>query len=194
MIAVFGGSFNPPTVAHYEVAKHLLALPFVDELVLVPVGDYYNKPGMVVAEHRFNMLKIMVEKLPKTVVSDVEITAPVALKTVETLEILQEMQPEAEFAFVMGADNLRELPRWSQHERLVQNFKMIIFNRGDEDVSALIKEYFSNQVDQFIIVEDFAKLDVSATLYRENPTTEGLLLPEVTNYIRKHGLYGRSSS
>jgi len=190
MIAVFGGAFNPPTVAHFEVIKHLLKQPFIEEVMLMPVGDHYNKEGMVAANHRFNMLKIMVENLPKTKVSRVEIDASVALKTVETLETLQSQYPDQEFAFVMGADNLRELPKWSQHERLVKNFKMIIFDRGNEDVSALIKEYFSTQINQFIVVADFAKLDVSATLYRDNPTTEGLLRPEVTNYIRKHGLYG----
>ena len=194
MIAVFGGAFNPPTIAHYELAKHLLTLPFVDELILMPVGDHYNKTGMTAARHRFNMLKEMVKNLPNTTVSRLEIDEPVALKTIQTLEILQKMHPGKEFAFVMGADNLRNLPKWSQHEQLINNFKIIIFDRGDENVSALIKEYFPTQMDQFIVAEDFMKLDISATLYRDNPTTDGLLLPEVTKYILKYGLYGRYSS
>lgn len=194
MIAVFGGAFNPPTVAHYEIIKYLLKQHFIDEIMLMPVGDHYNKTGMAAAKHRFNMLKEMVENLPNTTVSSVEIDEPIALKTVETLEILQKMYPSKEFVFVMGADNLRNLPKWSQHEQLINNFKMIIFDRGDEDVSALIKEYFPTQMDQFIVVGDFVKLDISATLYRDNPTTKGLLLPEVTKYILKHHLYGRFDS
>lgn len=194
MIVVFGGAFNPPTIAHYELAKHLLASPFVDELILMPVGDHYNKSGMVTAEHRFRMLRKMVENLPNVTVSRIEIDEPVALKTVETLEILQKMNPEKEFAFVMGADNLRDLPKWSQHEQLVESFKMIIFDRDEFDVPALIRENFPTQGDQFIIMKDFEKMDISATLYRQNPTAAGLLLPVVTNYIRKHELYGHSGS
>ena len=194
MIAVYGGSFNPPTVAHYEVIKHLLKQPFVDEVMLMPVGDHYNKPDMVAADHRFNMLKKMVKNLPNTTVSDVELAAPNALKTVETLEILQKLHPKEEFAFVMGADNLRDLPKWSQHERLIQEFKMIIFSRGNQDVRAFIQENFPNQADNFIIITDFTPLDISATQYRDNPTNIGLILPVVAEYIKEHGLYDYFSS
>jgi len=191
LIAIFGGAFNPPTVAHYEVTKHLLSLPFIKKVFLMPVGDHYDKPGLAPAEHRLEMLRMMVKDLPKAKASDLEVIANRALKTVETLEILQILNEGKEFAFVMGADNLRELPNWSQHEKLIKNFKMIIFNRGEFDVQSLITDNFSKYQNNFIVIDDFAKLDISATQYRENPPTEDLLLPEVTDYIEKHGLYRR---
>ena len=189
MIVVFGGAFNPPTVAHFEVIKHLLKQPFINEVMLMPVGDHYEKPGMVSAEHRFNMLQEMVKNLLDVTTSDVEIKAPKALKTVETLEILNGLYPEEEFAFVMGADNLAQLSSWSQHERLVKNYKMIVLNRDQLDVHALIQSQFPAEVDQFIVVSDFAEMAISATDYRENPGKKELLCSGVAKYIEKHGLY-----
>lgn len=190
MIAVFGGAFNPPTVAHYEVIKHLLKQDFIEKVYVMPVGDHYEKPGLMQAKHRYWMLKTMVADIPEAIVFDLEIIANKALKTVETLTILQILNKEKEFAFVMGADNLRDLPKWSQHKSLIEKFKMIIYNRGNEDVMALIKMHFPNQIDRFIVVNDFDELDISATMYRENPGEQNdLLVPAVADYIKNHNLY-----
>lgn len=191
MKVVFGGAFNPPTRAHLAVAKYLSEISWVDEVILMPVGDQYEKPGMVSASHRLAMLKLMVAKIDKTTVSELEINAPVALKTVETLEALQYQHPYAEFAFVMGADNLAQLSRWSQHERLVSNFKMLILGRDDFDVLELIKRDFSKYSDNFIVLKDFIPINMSATQFRENPEKSELLVATVAKYIQKNGLYMR---
>jgi len=190
MIVVFGGSFNPPTIAHYEVAKHVTKRTDVSELLFMPVGDHYEKAGLVPAFHRLNMLAVLIEKLPKTSISTVEIQAERALKTIETLEHIQRLYPEEEVAFVMGADNLYDFPNWSAYQRLLQTFKLMVFNRQNLDVERFIKENFLDYQESFLIVDDFGSLDVSSTQYRTNRSQSKILLPEVETYIRTHGLYG----
>jgi len=189
MIVIFGGAFNPPTIAHDEVARHLLALPTVEKLVFVPVGDHYEKPDLIPADHRVKMLEIMVEKLPDTSVSKIEVEAQRALKTIETLERFQVESPEAEFAFVMGADNLSKLRNWYAYERLIHSFKMIIVNRGELDIHAFIEKHFSHLSHQFLIIEDFDKVDISSSQYRADVTKTELLLPQIEKYIKEKGLY-----
>ena len=189
MIAVFGGAFNPPTIAHYEIAKHVLRLSFVVSLLFVPVGDQYKKAGLIPANHRINMLKIMIRWLPDANVSEVEIKARRAFKTIETLQLLQAKYPEADLAFVLGADNLGDLPHWYSHNRLVEQFKMIIFNRGGFDVHAFIKEHFEKAAENFIIIDDFKKIDISSSQYRSDVSKKEILLPEIEKYITKHNLY-----
>ena len=43
-IAVFGGSFNPPTVAHINLAKQVLEeMNEIEKVIFVPVSTKYNK-------------------------------------------------------------------------------------------------------------------------------------------------------
>jgi len=189
MIVIFGGAFNPPTIAHYEVAKHVLALPFVKSLLFVPVGDHYKKKALIPAFHRVKMLQIMINELPNAHVSTVEIKADRALRTIETLEKIQNKYPEERLAFVMGADNLSGLTNWYEYEKLVTRFKMIIVGRGELDVHHFIKENFGFAAEKFLVIDDFAKMEVSSTKYRAEVTRSELLLSGVEKYIKEHGLY-----
>ena len=189
MIVIFGGAFNPPTIAHYEVAKHILDLPNVCNLLFVPVGDHYKKAGLIPAFHRVKMLEIMISSLPNASVSKIEVEADRALKTVETLEKLQIEYLKEELAFVMGADNLYDLVKWYDYERLVKKFKMIILNRNEFDVHAFIKEKFEFAAANFLVIDDFRKTDISSSQYRADVTKSELLLSDVEKYIKTHGLY-----
>ena len=188
MIVIFGGAFNPPTVAHYEMAKHLLGLPEVTDLLFVPVGDHYQKAGLIPAFHRVKMLEIMAKELPNTCISKIEVEAERALKTIETLENIQNKYPEDSLAFVMGADNLFGLTDWYDYELLVKRFKMIIFNRCELDVHQFIKENFEFAANNFIIIDDFKEMDISSTQYRDDLTKSELLLSGVEKYIKEHNL------
>jgi len=189
MLALFGGAFNPPTIAHYEVAKHVLELPEVTSLLFVPVGDHYKKAGLIPANHRVNMLEIMTSKLPNASISKVEIEANHPLKTLETLEIIQSKYLEENIAFVMGADNLCGLTNWYKYEQLVKRFKIIIVNRGELDVNSYIKMNFPFASDNFVVACDFEKINISSSEYRADLTKEDFLLMDVEKYIKKHGLY-----
>jgi len=189
MIVVFGGAFNPPTIAHYEVAKHVAGLPFVEQLLFVPVGDHYEKAELIPAFHRLEMLEILVSKLPKTSLSKIETESERVLKTIETLEQLEVEYPNSELAFIMGADNLYQLTNWYAYERFIHKFKILILNRDMHDVHAFIKEKFATMTEQFIVINDFPKINVSSSAYRADITRTEILLPEVEIYIKTHGLY-----
>jgi len=189
MIVVFGGAFNPPTIAHYEVAKHMIKRSGVSKLLFVPVGDHYEKAGLVPAFHRVNMLKKVTQILPKTSVSTIEIDADCALKTMETLESIQNLYPEAEIAFVMGADNLYDLPNWYAYERLIETFKFMVLNRQNLEVKGFIEEHFPENKEKFILIDDFTALNISSTQYRSDTGAPNLVLPEVEAYIKQHSLY-----
>ncbi|MCL1991055.1 MAG: nicotinate (nicotinamide) nucleotide adenylyltransferase [Defluviitaleaceae bacterium] len=189
MIAVFGGAFNPPTLAHEQIAKHVLNLPGIEKLLFVPVGDHYEKVGLISADHRMQMLEILIEKLPGASLSKVEVEAKRALKSIETLEQLQLDYPGVDLAFVMGADNLLQLMNWHHHERFIQTVKIMILNRGHVDVSRFISDHFEAAVDRFIIVNDFEKMVISSSTFRADQTKKDHVRPEIDAYIQQHRLY-----
>ena len=58
-ISFFGGSFNPPTYAHLNIAVDSLRKLNVDKLFFVPVGNTYKKPYLIDEKYRYEMLEIM---------------------------------------------------------------------------------------------------------------------------------------
>ena len=191
MIVVFGGSFNPPTIAHYEIAKHILRQIDCDQFFFLPVGDQYPKKGLIASSHRVTMLQLVCEQLERASVSTIEVEANHVLTSFETLTLLKENNPTEEIAFVIGADNLEDLPNWAQYEQLIRNFKLIVFRRDDIDVDGIIARQFNRYKNQFIVLDSFGKMDVSSTQYRENLDRSNLVLECVDQYVKQHQLYRR---
>ena len=110
IIAVFGGSFNPPTVAHLNLAKQILEkVENVVKVIFVPVSTKYNKRGLASDEERFDMLKTICNIEKGLEVSSIELESTRQLYTIETLEKIKEQNPENDIYFVLGTDNLKEL-------------------------------------------------------------------------------------
>lgn len=191
MLVVFGGSFNPPTIAHYEIAKHILKQIDCDQFFFLPVGDQYPKKGLIASSHRVAMLQLVCEQLKRASVSMIEVEANHVLTSFETLTLLKENDPTEEIAFVIGADNLEDLPNWVQYEKLIRNFKLIVFRRDDIDVDGIITRQFNEYQNQFIVLDSFGKMNVSSTQYRENLNHSNLVLECVDQYVKQHQLYGR---
>ena len=191
MIVVYGGAFNPPTKAHYEIAKTICQQLQPKAFVFLPVGDQYEKADLAPATHRIKMLQLLANKLPKATVSTLEVQSPRVLTTYESLSTLQHNQPDESYAFVIGADNLAQLPLWSQSESLLHDFKLIVLKRDGQDVEALIMKYFKMYASQFIVLDGFAELNLSSTMYRTNLNASSVCLHEVDAYVHQFKLYGR---
>ena len=191
MIVIFGGSFNPPTIAHYQIANHILKQIDCDKFYFLPVGDRYPKKGLISSVHRVAMLKLVCEHLTNTFVSTIEVEAKKVLTTFETLTLVKSQYPNEEIVFVIGADNLEDLPNWVQYEQLIQNYKLIVFRRDDIDVDEIIHRQFKTFEHQFILLDSFEKMNVSSTEYRENLDRSDLVLNCVDQYVQQHQLYGR---
>lgn len=183
MIIIYGGAFNPPTKAHYLIAEKIIEKFNPDTFYFLPVGNRYNKKGMADYMSRFNMIKIIANKLKNATVSTKENEESFrgtyyALKDFSLID--------NDLYFVMGADNFDYLDKWIMADKLVKEFKFIIITRKGFDVSKLIKEKYSNNQNNFTVLEiDFP---ISSTDFRENKNKE-ILLDEVYEYIKVNDLY-----
>ena len=57
-IGFFGGSFNPPSIAHLKLAKKAIKECKLDKVIFVPIGDFYDKEDLAPISDRIQMLKI----------------------------------------------------------------------------------------------------------------------------------------
>ncbi len=49
---IFGGSFNPPTIAHYEISKAIIDKFKVNDFVFVPTSLNYGKKTLIDSKMR----------------------------------------------------------------------------------------------------------------------------------------------
>jgi nicotinate-nucleotide adenylyltransferase len=183
MNIVFGGSFNPPTVAHYEMIQIVKASFMIDRLIIVPVGDHYKFKHVITAEHRFAMLKVMADEL-NVEVSRIEMDAPGFQGTYQTLQQLG--LPDTKF--LLGSDNLVQLSRWLNAEKLLSDYGIIVIRR-QQDINAIIDAdpLLSKYKDRIEIINHF-DVPVSSSYYRKFKDKQFVIEP-VATYIQTHHLY-----
>ena len=185
MIIIFGGAFNPPTIAHYEIAKKLISDFKPDKFIFVPVSGKYTRKEMAPFYMRYDMVEIIANKLG-AYVSAIEDEGPY-MGTYYILNSLKEIENDNDVYFVMGADNLDYLDDWIEAEKLVDEYKFIILPREGYDVNKKIEEKFNDHKDNFFVVD--LKIDVSSTIFRNTHDKE-ILDCDVLEYIKEFKLYG----
>ena len=169
-IAVFGGSFNPPTIAHIDLAKQILQkTENIEKVIFVPVSTKYNKSGLAPDEERFNMLKTICDTEKGLEVSSIELDSSRQLYTIETLEKLQEQNPNYAIYFVLGTDNLKELETWHTAGKLLENFKVIVLERDNDSMENIIENnnFLKEHKNSFIKLERIERIELSASYIRE---------------------------
>lgn len=196
-IAMFGGSFNPPHLGHFQLAEIVINRLELDALFLIPVFTPPHKAGsdMAAAEHRLNMCRIFERYDPKIKTSDIEITRGGSSYTVDTLKRLKVLYPDSKLYLIVGADMYMTLQSWKNPEKICDLATICTVSRNTDDVKIL--KNHSRFLKRFncesVIISDTV-MSVSSTQVRNSiksgEQADGLVLPEVWDYIHIHGLYG----
>lgn len=193
-IGFYGGSFNPPTKAHIELAKKALNECNLDKVIFVPVGDLYQKDEMAKGIHRYNMLKIACKGKEYFQVSDIEIKSNKNYKAINIFEILKNKYKEDESFFIMGTDNLKNISLWEESDRLISEFNYIILDRGLTEAKNIIEnnEALKKNENRFKIVSNKEFKDCSSTDIRKqiiNGEKPKNLDSDVYDYIKENDIY-----
>lgn len=195
-IAFFGGSFNPPNNIHIDIIKNIKNKLNMDEVYFVPVGNYYNKTGLIDVKHRFEMLKLSVENEKDINVLDITLNEKNTLKAIDVFYKIRNMYINDDIYFIMGADNFSNILSWKNASDLVENFKIIIIERENINIKKIINEnsILKNNKNNFIIISKSSKLDnVSSSIIRNkiisNQDVKDCLNHKVYDYILKNKLY-----
>jgi nicotinate-nucleotide adenylyltransferase len=177
-LAVFGGSFDPPHVAHMLVAAYVLATEAVDRVLVVPTASHPFGKQLTSFEHRVQMCELAFSDLPEASVCTIERELPPPSLTLRMLEALAAQHPSAHLHLVIGSDLLAETHAWHNFERITQLAPPIIVERqGHERPNATTP----------------ALPMISSTEIRHRlPTgvsTHGYLSPAVASYALEYALY-----
>lgn len=116
-IGFFGGCFNPPTIAHFEIVKNSLEKFKLDKVVVVPMGDKYQKKDLIIFEHRFNMLKKMFEDYSNVEISDMQRDQKEVSYAIDCFREIDNKYKNDERLFIMGLDNYTKMNMWKDRKK-----------------------------------------------------------------------------
>lgn len=197
-IGLVGGSFDPIHRGHILLGEYALKQFDLDEIWFLPAGQPYMKAGRDVSapEERKAMTKRAIYDLPWARLCSLELERPGRSYTYETLEQLQAEQPENEYYFILGGDQLDKLDQWRYPERVLASARIIAAGRGSgadykamEEKAAALTGRFGGRIH----LMDFPALDISSTEIRQRAAAgeslEDLVPPAVETYIKRQGLY-----
>jgi nicotinate-nucleotide adenylyltransferase len=193
-IGLFGGTFNPPTIAHINLANKIIEELKLEKIVFMPMGDSYKKEGIIEAEHRYKMLQIAVKGSTKLQVSYLEIRTEKSLAAIDAFKLIQNEYKNNGLFFIMGADNFKNIEKWKSSEELITNYKYIVIERENIDLKDIISKskILKENEENFYIVENKEYESISASFIRKNIQNSEIkkyVAKEVLDYINKNGLY-----
>ena len=128
-VAIFGGSFNPPHVAHVLAVVYALSTAPIDEVLVVPVFHHPFSKELASFEERLAMCELALGWIPRVSVSSVERDLGGASLTLRTVEHLATTHPEWSLRLLIGADVLGDLPKWHRFDRIAEIAAPLVLGR-----------------------------------------------------------------
>lgn len=191
-IGVLGGTFDPVHIGHLLAAECAREEFRLDEVWFMPAYAAPHKANPPTASpfQRLRMLELATASHPGFRVSRLEVDRGGVSYTYETVRELKRLYPDGEFYWIVGADMVADLARWSRIEELVGEIRFIGLSRpGYGWKSADLPAHVAAAVAE----AEMPAIGVSSTEIRRllaSGRSARYLVPEpVLDYIREQKLY-----
>ena len=197
-IVIFGGTFNPPTRAHLDIATEALYYLDAEKVLFVPVSDLYKKDDVEISYHRVNMLNLAIGNFRRLEIDFTEVDAVALTYTYETVEKIKSRYQDKELFLLIGADNLEDFKNWKNQRSIMENCSLLVVNRNNSSIDEIIEsnEILTEFKDK-IIEAPIEEIEISSTEVRNRIASgeleglENLVDKEVIDYIVENKLYSR---
>jgi len=165
-VAIYGGSFDPPHLGHYEIVIKALETLDIDKLVVLPnFLNPWKRSTQFSPEERLYLLKKIFKEFPKVEVSSFEIDNGYPTKSIESVRHFSKLYQK--IYLIIGADNLAKLHLWDDFSEIEKMVTFVVASRGE-----------------IAIPEKFIKLDVNIPI-SSTELREKLDLKKIPKEIRE---------
>jgi nicotinate-nucleotide adenylyltransferase len=179
VVGLFGGSFDPPHLAHQMVCLFALETAGVDAVWMVPTYRHPFAKEMVAFDHRLAMCELAAAPFGgRVIVSDIERELDAAAsRTLDTVVALRARHPDVELRLIIGSDILRDRHKWHRWDEVERLAPPIVVPRaGHDDAGAAVT------------LPDVSSTEVRERLARGDSAVP-LVSRAVMDYIARQGLY-----
>ena len=213
-IGILGGTFDPPHIGHLKLAIHFAKALNLDELLLIPSGEPWQKGlDITSAEIRFQLTEaagidlasaFLYLKIPTQIGIDrIELDRAGPSYAIDTVRALRERYgSDVSLSWLMGADSLIQLPTWNSWEKLLDYVNFAVASRPNHDLGAALSpvliqllqahqtldaKALENKPSGLIYIDESLAIDLSSTELRTRlKTSPGNALE--TDQIPSHTL------
>jgi len=181
---LFFGSFNPIHQGHLIVAQFILNQTDLEEIwfVVSPQNPLKSGTDLFDENDRLKMVKMAIAPQKDFKICDIEFEMPRPSYTYNTLLKLGEVHPDREWVIILGSDNLEHFDKWKDHEQILLEYDLIVYNRDQSTGGDFAKN-------QKVRVMKGPMLNISSTLvrsYRRMGKSIKFLVPhDVEEYLSK---------
>ncbi|MGM9877224.1 MAG: nicotinate (nicotinamide) nucleotide adenylyltransferase [Bacilli bacterium] len=158
-IGIYVGSFNPVHKGHIAISNYIVDNNYVDKLLIVPTGNYWNKNNNIDLSLRIKMI----EKYENDKIK-VEREFNDSKYTYELFRKLKKRYIDDQLYLIIGADNIISFDKWMNYKELL-NYGLIIYNRDNIDVSLYLEKI--DKTENYFVLNNAPKYDISSTNIRK---------------------------
>ena len=195
-VGIFGGTFNPPHIAHVKAAEAFASSLGLDKLLIMPdfLPPHKEYVGHVSAQERLHMCQLAFSHIDRAEISTLEIDRGGKSYTADTLASLA--SDDYELYFLCGTDMFLTMDTWYKPSVIFSLATICLIRReSDDDIGRRIlakKEEYEARFCARIIIIDAPTVELSSTQARAALLGAGAkdVLPcEVYEFITERGLY-----
>ena len=146
-IGILGGTFDPPHLGHLKLATHFSKLLHLDELLLIPSGEPWQKQSSITSvQLRLQMTEAAGIDLARGFLNlgipthiridrmEIDRTGP--SYAIDTAKVLRErFGADASLTWLMGADSLLNLASWKSWDQLLSYVNFAVASRPHHALS-----------------------------------------------------------
>ena len=136
-IGLLGGSFNPAHNGHVQISETALRTLGLDQVwwLVSPQNPLKSSSEMARYEDRIESAR-RIAKSPRIIISDFERKLDQTY-TAKTIESLKKRYRRHTFVWLMGADNMVQVPKWYQWRHIFDQIPVAVFDRPGYTYQAL---------------------------------------------------------
>ena len=179
-MALLGGSFNPPHVAHLMAAYWTLATQGVAAVWLLPAYRHPFGKALAPFEDRVRMCELAAAAVRGVEVCTAEAELaddPLVGRTARTLEHLVAKHPALRFTLVVGGDIVGETASWYRWDRVTELARIVVVGRqGHPDAGDLPS------------LPAVSSTEIRSRIAR-GESVSALVPADVVRYVEERGLY-----
>ena len=180
-IGIYGGTFDPIHYAHLILAREALEQLQLERIIFVPAAISPGKDAPIASNDvRWEMLLAAIAGDARFEADDFELCRPPPSYTITTIKQLGVKHREAQFFFLIGDDNLPQLPTWHEFDSLQKMVTFVVLRRAENSIAH-----------EYLRVE--RRIDISATEIRKRVASgvpiRYLIPPIVEEMIRTRHTY-----
>ena len=197
-IGIMGGTFDPIHNGHLMLGEYAYKQFELDEIWFMPNGNPPHKASESIeslTKNRVEMVKRAIENVAYFSLQRYEVDNTEVNYSYKTVAHFNEIYPEHEFYFIIGADSLFNMEKWIHPEILLKSCKMLAAYRDEKSTDEMLAQiqYLNEKYGADIYLLNTPNVDISSSeirrMIKDGKSIKELVPESVFQFIEEKQLF-----